>query len=85
MGNKSIKSKPATITGRINAKALELLEENPQGIRWTDLISEIKKSFPNYHPKTINGCVWKLVERFPENVYKPSKGIFKLLKYKSKK
>lgn len=71
-----------TITGRTNAKALELLEEYPEGLRWTDLISKIKQSYTNFHPKTVNGCVWKLVEKFPDKVYKPSKGLFRLLKYK---
>ena len=75
---------PNTITGRINAKAFELLEKHPEGIRWTDLLSEIKKSDSAFHPKTVNGCVWKLVENFPDKVYKPEKGLFKLLKYKSK-
>ena len=73
---------PNTITGRIYAKALELLDQNPEGIRWTDLDDAIQKSYPKFHPKTINGCVWKLTERFPDKVYKPSKGIFQLLKYK---
>ena len=75
---------PNTITGRINAKAFELLEKHPEGIRWTDLLSEIKKSDSTFHPKTVNGCVWKLVENFPDKVYKPEKGLFRLLKYKSK-
>lgn len=74
--------KPETITGRINAKALELLDQNPEGIRWTDLNSLIKKSDTSLHPKTINGCVWKLTEKFPDIVYKPSKGLFRLVKYK---
>ena len=74
---------PTTVTGRINAKALELLEQYPEGLRWTELLSKIKESDPTYHPKTVNGCVWKLVEKFPDKVYKPSKGVFRLLKYKS--
>jgi hypothetical protein len=73
-----------TITGRINAKAFELLEQHPEGLRWSELLSKIKLSDPSFHPKTVNGCVWKLVERFPGKVYKPSKGLFRLLKYKSK-
>lgn len=76
---------PATITGRINAKALELLEENPEGLRWTDLLAKIKQSDPSLHPKTVNGCVWKLVEKFPDKVYKPAKGLFRLTKYKTGK
>lgn len=77
--------KKSTITGRIYAKSLELLEEHPEGLRWSELTSKIKEFDCNFHPKTINGCVWKLVERFPDKVYKPSKGFFRLLKYKSKR
>lgn len=71
-----------TITGQINKKALELLEENPDGIQWTNLNSMIQEAHPDFHPKTINGCVWKLVEKYPDKVYKPSKGLFRMLKYK---
>ena len=74
----------STITGSINAKAFELLDQYSEGLRWSELLSKIKASYPNFHPKTINGCVWKLVERFPDKVYKPSKGLFRLLKYKPK-
>jgi hypothetical protein len=73
---------PKNITGKINIKALELLEQNPNGIQWTNLNAMIQKSESTFHPKTVNGCVWKLTERFPDKVYKPSKGLFKLLKYK---
>lgn len=72
-----------TITGRVNAKALEFLERNPEGLRWTDLNKMIEESDPAFHPKTVNGCVWKLVDRFPDKVYKPSRGVFRSLKYKS--
>lgn len=73
------------VTHRINAKAFELLKQYPEGLRWSELLSKIKASDPTFHPKTVNGCVWKLVERFPDKVYKPSKGLFRLLKYKSAK
>lgn len=76
--------KETTITGRIYAKSFELLEQYPEGLHWSELISKIKASDPSLHPKTVNGCIWKLIERFPDKVYKPSKGLFRLLKYKSK-
>jgi hypothetical protein len=76
-------AKKSTITGRIYANAFELLNKYPEGLRWSELLSKIKTSDPSFHPKTVNGCVWKLVERFPDKVYKPSKGLFRLLKYKS--
>lgn len=74
--------KPATITGQINATALKLLAKEPAGIRWSELIKKIKTAHPTFHPKTVNGCVWKLVEKFPDQVYKPEKGLFRLRKYK---
>ena len=72
-----------TITGRINAKALELLDAHPSGLRWVDLATIIKEYDTGLHPKTVNGCIWKLTEKFPDLVYKPQKGLFKLLKYKN--
>lgn len=72
-----------TVIGRIYATIFELLEENPEGLHWSELLSKIKASDSSLHPKTVNGCVWKLVEKFPDKVYKPSKGLFRLLKYKS--
>ncbi|MEZ5335833.1 MAG: hypothetical protein R2741_11665 [Methanolobus sp.] len=74
--------KSPLVTERINATAFELLEKHPEGLRWSELLSMIRESDPAFHPKTVNGCVWKLVEKFPDRVYKPSKGLFRLLKYK---
>ena len=73
----------STITGRIYAKALELLEQHSEGLRFTELRSKIEQAYPNFHPKTVNGCVWKLVQKFPDKVYKPFRGRYRLLKYKS--
>jgi hypothetical protein len=71
-----------TVTGQIYEKALELLEQHPEGLHWSELRSKIEASNPSFHPKTVNGCIWKLVQKFPNQVYKPSKGLFQLLKYK---
>jgi hypothetical protein len=75
-------NKPQTITGQINAKAIELLEKHPEGIRWTEMLKLIQKAYPDFHPKTINGTVWKLVENNPDKVYKLEKGLFMHTKYK---
>lgn len=70
------------VTERINATALELLDQNPEGLRWTDLRTTIEESDPGFHPKTVNGCVWKLVEKYPDRVYRNSEGLFRLLKHR---
>jgi hypothetical protein len=72
------------VTERIEATALELLDANPDGIQWADLNRKIEESDPNFHPKTVNGCVWKLVEKYPDRVYKPSQGLFRLMKYRAR-
>jgi len=74
--------KKIPITHQINNTALELLEKHPEGISWTELKRMIEEIHPEFHPKTINGCVWKLVEKFPDKVHKPKKGLFQLIKYK---
>lgn len=73
---------PDTITGRINAAALDILAQHPEGVRWTDLLKAIKSVDPTFHPKTVNGCVWMLVEKFPDRVYKPEKGLFRLTTFR---
>lgn len=69
------------VTHQINALALELLEQHPDGLRWSELLAKIKQAKPDFHPKTVNGCVWKLVEKYPDTVYKLEKGLFRLRKY----
>lgn len=69
------------VTERINAQAFELLEKHPEGLRWSELLSKITASDPAFHPKTVNGCIGKLVEKFPDRVYKPSKGLVRFMKY----
>ena len=70
------------ITHQVFETALNILSKNPEGVRWVDLNRMIKESNPSFHPKTINGCVWKLIEKYPNEVYKPEKGLFRLTKYK---
>ena len=79
--NSKPKIKSSKVSERINAKAFELLENHSEGLHWSELLSKIEASDLAFHPKTVNGCVWKLVEKFPNKIYKPSKGLFRLLKY----
>lgn len=71
-----------TITAQIEKNAFQLLGKTPEGLQWSQLNKMIKESNPKFHPKTINGIVWKLPEKYQDRVYKPSKGIFRLTKYK---
>ena len=69
------------ITHQVTNKAFEILEKHPEGIQWSELNKMIIASNPKFHPKTVNGVVWKLVEKHPEEVHKPEKGLFQLKKF----
>ena len=70
----------ATITGSIYKYIFDVLSKNPSGIQWKELDSLIQAEFPDYHPKTINGCIWKLTDKYADYVHKPEKGRFLLLR-----
>lgn len=74
---------PDKVTKRIKVKALELLDEFPLGLKYSELHAKISNFDLNFNSNTINGSIWNLDALFPDKVYKPSKGLFRLLKHKS--
>lgn len=70
------------VTERIKAKAFELLEEHPSGLRYSELRSKILGFDSNFKPNTVNGSIWNLDALYPDKIYKPSKGLYRLLKHK---
>ena len=68
----------------ITKQALRLLEDNPNGIRYVQLVKTIKQAFPDIPVNTIRGIIWNLDQRIPKLVYKPEKGLFRHTKYKDK-
>lgn len=75
---------PNTKTGQINIKIFELLKQHPQGLQWVELAKQVQASDQSIHPKTLNGCIWRLPITFPGKINKPSKGLFRLSVYKDK-
>jgi len=74
-----------TKTKIIEEKAIELLKNKPQGMQTTELVNAIKVELPNFHPKTINGVVWKLPTTKPKEVYKPKRGLFRHVSFRENK
>jgi len=68
----------------ITKQASKLLEENPNGIRYMQLVKAIKQALPNIPVNTIHETIWNLDQRIPKLVYKPEKGLFRHTKYKNK-
>ena len=71
-----------TITERIQETAIELLKTTPQGMRTTQLLNAVQVKLPDAHPTTINGTVWLLAEKRPEEVYKPERGLFRHVSFR---
>jgi hypothetical protein len=73
----------ATIGERISEKAFEVLNDTPEGLRYSELVRRIMALDGSFKQDTVHGTVWNLDERFPERVYKPSRGLFRLTKFRA--
>ena len=62
--------------------ALGLLETYPEGLRYSELTKKIHEKRPDLVMHTIDATVGSLHKHFPERVYKPAKGIYRLTKFK---
>jgi hypothetical protein len=51
-------------------------------MRTTQLLKAVQVKLPDAHPKTINGTVWLLAEKRPEEVYKPERGLFRHVSFR---
>jgi hypothetical protein len=67
---------------QIQLKAIEILKRNPLGIRYSRLVNEIKTSFPDIPVNTIHGTVWNMDVTKPNDVYKPSRGLWRHLSFR---
>ena len=74
----------ATIGEKITNLALEQLEKHPAGVRYADLVRLILAVDPSLKTNTIHGTVWDLATRLPNKVYKPSRGLFRLVQFRDK-
>lgn len=72
----------AKIGKRIVDKAFGILDANPEGVRYSELVRQIAASDTSFKINTIHGNVWNLDEQHPDRIYKPSRGLFRLTKYR---
>lgn len=70
-------SMKTTVTSQIEEIVFRLLKENPAGIRWADLNRQINQINPTFHPKTTNGILWKLANKYPDKISR-QEGLFRL-------
>lgn len=61
---------------QIRDLALEIVRKHPGGIRLSELTAQIATLSPETPPNTIGGSTWDLAQKFPNEVIKPSRGLF---------
>ena len=67
---------------KITARAKEILASAPDGLRLRELRGRLRQSFPDVPKGTIDGSIWNLHDRFPDEIYKPAWGQFRLTKFR---
>lgn len=63
-------------TNQIRETARKIIASNKGGIRYSDLIGQISTPNPETPTNTIHGSIWDLHLRFPQEISKPSRGLF---------
>lgn len=61
---------------QIRLKALELLKNEPHGLRYSELRARIAEAFPNIPKNTISGTIWNLEVQLPQEISKPARGLY---------
>lgn len=67
----------------ITAKAKEILAVNPSGVRFSELVRNLQEVFPGEAYGNFTGAIWNLDSRFPTEIYKPARGLFRLTQFKT--
>ena len=75
-------NKMASISSQIKQKALEIIRNSPQGIRYSQLLKLIIESFPNVSSNTIRGVIWNLDATIPDEIYKADRGLFRHISFR---
>lgn len=72
----------STSTGKVIAKARELLAGVAEGIRYAQLHRQIATAFPNIPPNTIHGALHKFRTELPPEIYQPTKGLYRHVSFR---
>ena len=73
---------PVTIRERSRAAALTRLAESREGVRYSELVKAVLDTDPEFKVAAIRANVWNLHEVYPDEVYKPSRGLFRLTRFR---
>jgi len=74
----------ATKRETITDQAVQIFKENPDGLRYSELVKALFDHFGDIPVNTIHGTVWNLYSKYPDKIYKPSRGLFRLVEFRSR-
>ena len=61
---------------QIRSRAREIIASRPDGIRFKQLVRQILADAPETSENTVQGSVYNLHEMYPQEIAKPSRGLF---------
>lgn len=73
-----------SIGEQLRKKAIEILGNYPQGIRYGDLLKEVQSAFPGTKWNTLEGSLWNLDTTSNGIVFKPQRGMMMLSTFLAK-
>ncbi|OHA53793.1 MAG: hypothetical protein A3A30_02260 [Candidatus Terrybacteria bacterium RIFCSPLOWO2_01_FULL_48_14] len=69
---------------QIISKVIELLKQNQQGVRYSEIVKQIKELLPEIPINTIHGTVWDLDVQKSNEIYKADRGLFRHVSFRGK-
>jgi hypothetical protein len=66
---------------QIQERAMQVLETNPQGIRWSDLLRAVEAGAPETPHNSIHGGIHSLLTTRTSEIVKVARGTYQLAKY----
>jgi hypothetical protein len=76
------RSKRPLIREHIRSLAFAFLRNHPEGLRFSELHRKICQADNHLNASTVNTSIWNLDAAFPDQVYKPVKGLFRLVAFR---
>lgn len=69
------------IRRQIHERAMDVLEANPQGIRWSDLLRQVEASAPGTPHNSVHGGIHNLLTTRTSEISKVARGTYQLTKF----
>lgn len=66
---------------QIHERAMQVLETNPQGIRWTELLRAVEATTPDTPHNSVHGGVHNLLTTRTSEIVKVARGTYQLVKF----